>query len=134
MMNCRLINNGNTKSIICGGQASTGYIVKTKAGIIGKTKHKEELLNGKVKVYTDKDNLLCLPDTVNVLDEYGLHDCDSEGHKLVFNDSGEYFTTETRPIYSCEPIKYVEWMEKHGIRGGCCSCSVCGKPFTPPMY
>lgn len=43
------------------GHQNSGYVVKTKKGIVGRTFHKDELVNGKQIVYTDKGKLLCDP-------------------------------------------------------------------------
>lgn len=45
---------------------NAGRIVITKTGLIGRTYNYEDLVNGKVKVYTDKGNLLCDPSTLKV--------------------------------------------------------------------
>lgn len=43
-----------------------GQLVETKSGLIGRTYSHEALINGKVKVYTTKGNLLCDPSTLKI--------------------------------------------------------------------
>jgi len=43
---------------------NSGMIVETKSGLVGRTKNVDSYVNGKVKVYTDKGNLLCDPTTL----------------------------------------------------------------------
>jgi len=43
---------------------NAGMIVETKSGLVGRTKNVDSYVNGKVKVYTDKGNLLCDPTTL----------------------------------------------------------------------
>jgi len=50
---------------ICEGNNRSGYLVQTKKGIIGRTKHTDARMNGKLLVYTEEGNkLLCDPNTV----------------------------------------------------------------------
>lgn len=49
-----------------GGNQKAGQLVETKSGLLGRTYNNENLVNGKVRVYTDKGNLLCDPDTLKV--------------------------------------------------------------------
>ena len=49
------------------GRYRPGKIVRTKTGVIGRTYSDEELVNGKIRVYTDKGNLLCDPATIKVI-------------------------------------------------------------------
>jgi len=45
-----------------------GYLVKTKSGATGRTYHKEELVNGKIKVHCiDGTNLLCSPENLTII-------------------------------------------------------------------
>ena len=62
------------------------------------------------------------------------HECNSDGPVLVFNNRFEYFDISERPDWECDPDGYIKWMEERDITGGCVSCSICGKPFTPPMF
>ena len=41
-----------------------GQIVQTKTGLIGRTYNHEDLVNGKVRVYTENGKLLCSPDSL----------------------------------------------------------------------
>jgi hypothetical protein len=43
-----------------------GQLVETKSGLVGRTYNHEALVNGKVKVYTSKGNLLCDPSTLKL--------------------------------------------------------------------
>lgn len=49
------------------------------------------------------------------------HKCNSYGPGIAILCSGEY-------IYEYEVT------DEHEVCGGCVSCSICGKPFTPPMF
>ncbi|MCD8177283.1 MAG: hypothetical protein LUE98_07620 [Tannerellaceae bacterium] len=54
------------------GKPNAGFIVKTKSGHEGYTKHSEPLINGKQRVYIEKEgeekfNLLCNPDTLIII-------------------------------------------------------------------
>ena len=49
-----------------GGNKNAGQIVETKTGLVGRTFSHEELINGKVRVYTDKGKLLCDPSTLKL--------------------------------------------------------------------
>lgn len=49
-----------------GGRKNSGYLVTTKAGLTGITYHKDQEVNGKVKVYTSKGNLLCEPNSLTL--------------------------------------------------------------------
>jgi len=44
----------------------SGRIVETRSGLTGRTYNHEDLVNGKVKVYTDNGKLLCSPETLSV--------------------------------------------------------------------
>ena len=48
------------------GNPNAGQIVLTKTGLTGRTYAKDHKVNGKVKVYTDKGNLLCDPATLTL--------------------------------------------------------------------
>jgi hypothetical protein len=52
------------------GKSNSGYLVTTKTGLVGKTYHKDELINGKQPVYVEKDGkalrMLCDPDSLKV--------------------------------------------------------------------
>lgn len=50
-----------------GGNKRSGMLVQTKSGLTGRTFNHEDSVNGKVKVYTDKGNLLCEPKTLKVI-------------------------------------------------------------------
>jgi len=43
-----------------------GRLVETKTGLTGRTYNHEELINGKVRVYTGKGKLLCDPNTLKL--------------------------------------------------------------------
>ncbi|WP_148214391.1 hypothetical protein [Robiginitalea biformata] len=43
-----------------------GTLVTTKSGLIGRTYSHEKPIKGKIRVYTDKGNLLCSPGTLTV--------------------------------------------------------------------
>jgi hypothetical protein len=45
---------------------NAGRLVETKSGLIGKTYKNEKLINGKVRVHTEKGKLLCDPNTLKV--------------------------------------------------------------------
>jgi len=62
------------------------------------------------------------------------HECDSDGSGYLFNDEGEYFEDSDCPPYREDPEACLKWMKKYKITGGCCSCSICHKPFSPPMF
>jgi hypothetical protein len=57
-----------------------------------------------------------------------------DGPGLSFNDAGEYFKNSDMPDYHSDPDGWYKFQEDHKIRGGCVSCSKCGKPFEPPMF
>ena len=50
-----------------GLRRNSGQLVETKGGLTGRTYSHESLINGKVRVYTDKGNLLCDPATLKVV-------------------------------------------------------------------
>lgn len=50
-----------------GGNRRAGTIVETKTGLTGRTYAKDDLVNGKIKVYTEKGNLLCDPKNLKVI-------------------------------------------------------------------
>jgi len=52
--------------LMVGINKKAGYIVETKKGLIGRTYHHENMVNGKTRVYTDKGNLLCDPQTLTI--------------------------------------------------------------------
>lgn len=45
---------------------NAGQLVETKNGIIGRTYSHEDLINGKIRVYTEKGKLLCDPTTLKL--------------------------------------------------------------------
>lgn len=47
-------------------QTNQGYIVETKNGLIGRTKHSDPLVNGKQPVYVENGKLLCDPGTLKI--------------------------------------------------------------------
>jgi len=47
-------------------EKKAGKLVMTKNGTVGRTYSHETLLNGKVKVYTNKGNILCSPSTLTI--------------------------------------------------------------------
>jgi hypothetical protein len=49
-----------------GGNKNAGQIVETKTGLVGRTYDHESLINGKVRVYTNKGKLLCDPTTLKL--------------------------------------------------------------------
>ncbi len=49
-----------------GGNKNAGCLVITKKGITGRTYSHESLINGKIRVYTDKGKFLCDPDTLTL--------------------------------------------------------------------
>ena len=51
---------------LCNGNKNAGYIVVTKTGLIGRTYHTEDEINGKVIVHTSKGKLLCNPKTLKL--------------------------------------------------------------------
>ena len=59
---------------------------------------------------------------------------DDDGPVLSFNDTGEYFKDSDMPDYKTDPEGWTKFQEDHDIRGGCVSCSKCGRPFSPPMF
>lgn len=61
------------------------------------------------------------------------HECDGDGPELVFNQE-RYFLKSACPSWEDDPEKAQEWMIENKICGGCVSCSICGSPFTPPLY
>jgi len=48
------------------GHPNSGYIVETKTGLIGRTFHRDEQVNGKQVVHTAKGKLLCDPATLTM--------------------------------------------------------------------
>lgn len=48
------------------GNKNAGQIVETKTGLVGRTYSNEDLINGKIRVYTDKGKLLCDPTTLKL--------------------------------------------------------------------
>ena len=47
-------------------EKKAGNLVTTKNGITGRTYSHETRINGKVKVYTNKGNMLCDPSTLTI--------------------------------------------------------------------
>lgn len=48
------------------GHPNSGCMVETKTGLIGRTFHKDEMINGKQVVHTTKGKLLCDPTTLKL--------------------------------------------------------------------
>ena len=48
------------------GSKNAGQLVETKSGLIGRTYNNEKLVCGKIKVFTEKGNLLCDPNTLKL--------------------------------------------------------------------
>ena len=48
------------------GNENAGQIVETKTGLFGRTYNDENLINGKVRVYTSKGKMLCDPTTLKL--------------------------------------------------------------------
>lgn len=61
-------------------------------------------------------------------------DHDDNGPALSFNDRGEYFKDSEMPDYHTDYDAWLKFQQDHDIRGGCVSCSKCGKPYSPPLY
>lgn len=62
------------------------------------------------------------------------HECDDNGPVWLSNNNGEYFNEANRPDWNLDQEGYVKWMEDRNITGGGVSCSICGEPFSPPMF
>ena len=62
------------------------------------------------------------------------HECNDSGPELVFNNAFEYFNVSERPDWNSDQEGYIKWMEDRAVTGGCVSCSICNKPFSPPMF
>lgn len=45
---------------------NAGQLVETKKGLIGRTYSHEDLINGKIRVYTEKGKFLCNPSTLKL--------------------------------------------------------------------
>ena len=45
---------------------NSGRLVETKKGLTGRTYNHEDLINGKIRVYTDNGKLLCDPETLKL--------------------------------------------------------------------
>lgn len=45
---------------------NAGRLVETKKGIEGRTYNHEDLINGKIRVYTSKGKFLCDPETLKL--------------------------------------------------------------------
>lgn len=58
--------DGETESFFGGINKNAGHLVETKTGLLGRTYSHESLINGKVRVYTDKGKLLCDPSTLKL--------------------------------------------------------------------
>ncbi len=54
------------ETLMGGGNKRSGQIVETKSGLVGRTFSHEELINGKIRVYTSKGNILCSPSTLKL--------------------------------------------------------------------
>ena len=62
------------------------------------------------------------------------HECDDNGPELAFNDLGMHYGIKDRPDWHIDPDGWGKWMDERKICGGCVSCSICGEPFSPPMF
>ena len=45
---------------------NAGRLVETKTGLVGRTYNHEDLINGKIRVYTEESKLLCDPSTLKL--------------------------------------------------------------------
>lgn len=52
---------------MAGDYGNSGCLVKTKSGLVGRTKSSDDLINGKVCVYTEKYNFLVRPERLEVI-------------------------------------------------------------------
>ena len=59
---------------------------------------------------------------------------DDDGPTLSFNSNGEYFRDDEMPDHKTDLKGWIKFQEDHNIRGGCVSCSKCGKPYSPDMF
>ncbi len=114
---------------------ATGDVVETKTGARGKTRYKDELINGKrpVKMHSG-ENLLCDPDSLTVLSSWGGHVCNTSGETYRFNGYGEHLKESLIPDFELDPEGHKDFMDKNNITGGCASCSVCGEPYRMPRF
>lgn len=56
---------------------------------------------------------------------------DDAGPWLCFNDDGQYWTVAEMPM---DAKGRYDFVVENRIIGGCCSCSKCGKPYTPDFW
>lgn len=56
---------------------------------------------------------------------------DDNGEWLHFNNDGVYWKESEIPT---EELQRYQFAIENKITGGCCSCSKCGKPFTPDFW
>lgn len=54
------------ETLMGGVNKKSGQLVETKTGIVGRTYNHEELINGKMRVYTSKGNMMCDPSTLKL--------------------------------------------------------------------
>lgn len=60
---------------------------------------------------------------------------DDNGEWLHFNSEGEYFKESELPPNELNAGRNrYKFFVLHAINGGCCSCSKCGKPYTPDFF
>mgnify|MGYP001588204718 CR=1 FL=1 len=59
---------------------------------------------------------------------------DDEGEQYVFNDEGKYWKQSEIPDYKKDNEAYMKFMNENEMRGGCVSCSKCGKPYEPDLH
>lgn len=56
---------------------------------------------------------------------------DDDGEEMWFNDAGQYFKKSEMPT---DEKEFIEFMDKHSLRGSCVSCSKCGKPYEIDLF
>lgn len=60
---------------------------------------------------------------------------DTKGEWLHFNSEGVYFKKSEMPSAELnEGRDLYEFFVLHELNGGCCSCSKCGKPYSPDLF
>ena len=47
--------------------SNSGYFVRSKKGVKGRTYHKDKMIDGRVMVYTEECNLLCNPENLIII-------------------------------------------------------------------
>ena len=132
-MGCTFFQAGEVTGIICGGPTSNprGYLVKTLTGIVGEVKVVEKHINGKVPVRSEKGNLLCRPETLEVIDVLEDHECDSKGRYYLSNDRGQMFYEGEYPEWDTDREAREKFEILNNINSGGVTCSICGG--VPPM-